>query len=40
MQLLERIHGQIARMIKQLTAINDAITQDLSGGPAELAGGS
>ena len=40
MQPLERIHAQIARMIKQLTAINDAITQDLSGGPAELAGGS
>jgi hypothetical protein len=40
MEPLERIYARIARMIEQLTAISDAITQDLSGGPAELAGDS
>jgi hypothetical protein len=40
MQPLEHIHAQIARMIEQLTAISDAITQDLSGGPAEPDGAS
>jgi hypothetical protein len=38
MEPLERIHARIARMIEQLTAISDAITQDLSQGPAGDAG--
>ncbi len=32
---LERIHARIARIIEQLTAINNAITQDLYHSPAE-----
>jgi hypothetical protein len=40
MQPLERIHAQISRMIKQLTAINDAIMRDLSDDPPEPADSS